>query len=129
MHDITLDEKLARIQLLQEANKSDFTAEELNKLKLHPIHAAEYVRRMSEIPSDVDQIVFQHHERPDGTGFPRNLSGKLISPLSSVFIVAHAVVDFMSKREGESIDVFLTENEELYKSGNFRKIWLALKQS
>jgi HD-GYP domain-containing protein (c-di-GMP phosphodiesterase class II) len=127
MHDITIDDKLARVHLVKEMTRDHFSADELNKIKLHPVHSADYVRKMSEIPSDVDQIVFQHHERPDGTGFPRNLSGKFISPLSGVFIVAHEIVEFMTKREGETIDVFLTENEELYKGGTFRKIWLALK--
>jgi len=127
MHDITLSDKLAHINSLEEATKNKYSAEEINKIKLHPVHAADYVRRMNEIPPDVDQVVFQHHERPDGSGFPRSLSGKFISPLSSVFIISHAIVDFMHAREGESIDVFLAENEELYHQGTFRKIWLALK--
>jgi len=127
MHDITLEDKQAQIHLLKDATQDNFTHEEMNKIKLHPVHAADYVRKMSEIPADVDQIVFQHHERPDGSGFPRSLSGKFISPLSAVFIVAHDLVEFVRKREGETITVFLAENEELYKGGNFRKIWLALK--
>ena len=100
---------------------------EINRIRLHPVHAADYVRKMSEIPADVDQIVFQHHERPDGSGFPRSLSGKFISPLTSVFIVAHDIVEFMNNRPGESVDVFLSENELLYHHGTFRKIWLNLK--
>jgi len=128
MHDITLHDDLAKVSQLKEASLEHFTSEELNKIKLHPIHAADYVRKMTEIPGDVDQIVFQHHEKPNGTGFPRSLSGKMISPLSAVFIVAHEIVEFMRNREGEAIDVFLKENEELYHQGTFRKIWLALKQ-
>ncbi len=127
IHDITLSDKLAKINHLSQANKEEFTSEEINKIKLHPIHGADYVRRMSAIPADVDQIVFQHHEQPDGSGFPRGLVGKFVSPLSSVFIIAHAIIEFMIKREGESIETFLKENEELYRHGNFRKIWLALK--
>lgn len=127
MHDITLDDKLAKVNFLKDADKSKFSPEEINKIKLHPVHAADYVRKMTEIPADVDQIVFQHHERPDGTGFPRALGVKYISPLTCVFIAAHDIVEFLDAREGETIAAFLWENEELYKNGTFRKIWLALK--
>jgi len=127
MHDITLEDKLAKVHLMTDVLEGNFSQEEINKIKLHPVHAADYVRKMSEIPADVDQIVFQHHERGDGSGFPRSLSGKFISPLSSVFIVAHDLVNFMTTREGENMRVFLIEHEELYKSANFRKVWLALK--
>ncbi len=126
MHDITISDKLAEMNTLDDAAKAGFTSDEINKMKLHPVHAADYVRKMSEIPADVDQIVFQHHERPDGSGFPRNLSSHFISPLSSVFIVAHDLLDFIRKRPGETLEVFLNENKELYNHGNFRKIWLAL---
>jgi len=128
MHDITLDDKLAKVESLRDASMAGtFQSDELVKIKLHTVHAADYVRKMNEIPSDVDQIVFQHHEKPDGTGFPRNLSGKFISPLATVFIVAHDVLDFMNKHGGESMDGFLDDYENMYKAGNFRKIWLALK--
>lgn len=126
MHDIAISDKLAQVNDLKSASKDEFTSDELNKIKLHPVHAADYVRKMSEIPADVDQIVFQHHERPDGSGFPRSLTGKFISPLSAVFIVAHDVIEFMRLRPAEPIEVFLKETEEKYHQGVFRKIWLAL---
>jgi HD-GYP domain-containing protein (c-di-GMP phosphodiesterase class II) len=112
---------------LKAAKPGEYTHEEINKIKLHPVHAADYVRKMTEIPSDVDQIIFQHHEKADGSGFPRNLSGKFITPLSAVFIAAHEIVEFMRTRENESLEVFLKENEALYHQGTFRKIWLVLK--
>lgn len=126
MHDIALSDKLAQVNFLKDANKGDYSSDEINKIKLHPVHAADYVRKMTEIPADVDQIVFQHHERPDGSGYPRSLSAKFISPLSAVFIVAHDVIEFMRLRPSESVEVFLKETEEVYHQGVFRKIWLSL---
>jgi HD-GYP domain-containing protein (c-di-GMP phosphodiesterase class II) len=127
MHDISLSDKLAQMNgSLKDAANGEYSSDEINKIKLHPVHAADYVRKMSEIPADVDQIVFQHHERPDGSGYPRSLSGKFISPLSAVFIIAHDIIEFMRLRPTEPIDVYLKENEELYHQGVFRKIWLSL---
>jgi putative nucleotidyltransferase with HDIG domain len=45
------------------------------------------------IPEDVLLIVSQHHERVDGTGFPKGLKEFQISPLAKVVSLANAFVD------------------------------------
>ena len=128
IHDITLDDRLAKEGSLRDASLAGtFSSDDLIKIKLHTIHAADYVRKMNEIPSDVDQIVFQHHEKGDGSGFPRSLTSKFISPLATIFIVAHDLLDYLTRSGGETMEGFLEEYEHIYKSGNFRKTWLALK--
>lgn len=53
-----------------------YTIEILNKIKFSP--------RFRDIPS----IAGQHHERVDGTGYPRGLSGDQMHPLARIMAVA-----------------------------------------
>jgi response regulator RpfG family c-di-GMP phosphodiesterase len=85
---------------------------------------------MNEIPSDVDIVVLQHHERPDGTGFPRGLHSHQISPLASVFIVAHDILDqILMLGEKFNLQEFLRRTEKEYDGHSFRKVWKALSQT
>lgn len=43
-----------------------------------------------QLPYEVLQIVWQHHERVDGSGYPERLRDKQISPLANVVAVADA---------------------------------------
>lgn len=106
LHNIALNINTAEQELsLEQAEKSmNYTEDELKILNFHPSKAAEYTRQFSEIPADVEQIVAQHHERADGTGYPRGLSAKYISPLSALFIIAHDLIIFMTKHPEAKAD-------------------------
>lgn len=128
LHDLTLaNNRLARMRSPVDITKSNgFTQDDAQNFKTHPISAAEYARKLRQLPADVDTIVLQHHEMPDGSGFPRGLYHHQISPLASVFIVAQDLLDFFMENEGANDkDIFATfceERAELYSTGNFKKI-------
>ncbi len=125
LHDISLkDNELARCSTIEEALlKNRLEASDVAKYKLHPFRAAEYSRSFHEIPSDVDHIISQHHERPDGTGFPRQLHHQQISPMSALFIMAHDLLRFFYDRgEEASIKSFIEEKGSQYQQGVFKKI-------
>ncbi|HVL02258.1 MAG TPA: DUF3391 domain-containing protein, partial [Dongiaceae bacterium] len=64
--------------------KGALTKPEEAVLRLHPVYSREYLQKfLSEHPR-VAQIAEQHHERSDGSGFPRELSGDQLDPLSHV---------------------------------------------
>lgn len=65
------------------------TAAEFEKMKVHTVVGADIVRRVG-FPYPVEDIVRYHHEKWDGTGYPRGLRGEEI-PLVARII---AVVDF-----------------------------------
>lgn len=130
LHDLPLrDNKLAAFDSLVDAQRSKlFKDSDLHHYKLHPMAAAEYARQFNEIPGDVDTILMQHHEKPDGTGFPRGLSAKQISPLSCLFIVAHDLLHYTtSQPQNADLSLFFKQNETKYSTGNFRKIFTQLK--
>ena len=55
----------------------------------------DHLKYILEIPPDVSVIIEQHHERPDGNGFPNGINFKRISVFSSIFIVAHDFVKYV----------------------------------
>ena len=123
MHDIVLTEELAHCETVMEAQLLQPDEKLLGEFSRHPYKVAEMVRGMSEIPPDVDTIVFQHHETPSGDGFPRGITANHISPLAAVFMVSHD----MAKAYLQEQDLFLMENflasvQSKYTQNAFRKI-------
>ena len=131
LHDMTLENNiLAEMSSIAEIEeKRDiFSEAEIQIYKNHPIDAAELAKKMSEVPPDVDTIIVQHHERPDGTGFPRKLTYSYISPLSTVFIVAHDLTHYALRNQDHfSIDLFLDTVREKYRSSQFKKVLACLE--
>lgn len=137
MHDITLtNHSLAAIQTLKEleSRKAEFTDEEIEAYKLHPTKVNELIRPFEDVPSDVDPILAEHHERPDGSGFPRGIAGSRIGPLSAVFIVAHDLVDEVFKQgKGTKLDAdliqrFVGDRQKVYEGGTFKKFLKVLEK-
>lgn len=124
-HDmIILNNNLAQVKSLTELErrKGEFTEDEYKKFKLHPAMVAQIVTNFSEVPQDAGLIISQHHERSDGSGFPRGLMAANIAPLSAIFIIAHDLVDYMFEKGTKDIEAFFEEYKNKYSQGHFRKI-------
>lgn len=132
MHDLALrNQEIAKINSLRDLDtrKAEFPAEEVKNYHLHPAKAADVVRSFKEVPADVDIIVQQHHERPNGSGFPRGLLFNYIAPLSSLFIVAHELTqDIIAKRGAFILKKFIEEKKPHFNQGNFKKVFAALEK-
>jgi response regulator RpfG family c-di-GMP phosphodiesterase len=99
-------------------------------VKDHPTEVQEILKKLKTIPPDLDRILLEHHERPDGSGFPRSLDGKQIHALSSVFILAHDIVDCIFKLQLDGKELSEKNIQELlevgdYTIGNFEKSYEA----
>lgn len=131
LHDITLtNHELAACKTLDEVQKDErFSDAERKSFKAHPMQGAEVARQFNEVPPDVDLIIAQHHERPDGSGFPRSLSSTYIAPLTAIFIVAHDMAQ-LAVAEGPKFKVenFLQSAHDNYKPSQFRKVIQAVEQ-
>ncbi len=73
------------------------TAEEFEQIKSHVDHGLDVIRR-SKWLSDAEAIVGGHHERWDGTGYPRGLTGESIPLLARIFAVADVFDALTSRR-------------------------------
>jgi len=69
-------------------NNPKITQAEKNYLKLHVRYAIAMINDIPNIPVAVTEIVSQHHEYLDGSGYPQRLKGKEINFLSQIVSVA-----------------------------------------
>jgi HD-GYP domain-containing protein (c-di-GMP phosphodiesterase class II) len=78
------------LKLSQETiNKpSKLTKEEYNLVKKHTIHGVELLSRIEDIPECASEVVHQHHERVDGSGYPDGKRGDEISDYAKIVAIA-----------------------------------------
>lgn len=131
--DITLAVRpeLMKIQNIHEFEKQkDSLSDEDQKIFLsHPKDAASLIKRyFPSAPTDTDALAYQHHEQPDGHGFPLRLKAERISPLSALFIVANDFSYYFLLDEEPTMDDFLLKCHSRYDFVNFRKVLKALER-
>jgi HD-GYP domain-containing protein (c-di-GMP phosphodiesterase class II) len=130
LHDVTLeDHALAHCNTLAEVKDLGYSAEVIADYKTHPIKSSQIAQQFHEVPADVDTIILQHHERPDGTGFPRGIGHAYIAPLAAVFIVAHDMAQhFIDHDQNLLLEDFVARTREQYKTSQFRKVMEAVEK-
>ena len=60
------------------------TKDELVVYESHCIRGMEMLRAITDIPDDVIDIAYEHHEACNGRGFPRKIKQMYINPLARV---------------------------------------------
>lgn len=82
----------------------------------HPIAAHLILDHFPEWHPRVSRAVLEHHEREDGSGYPRGLAGKDISPLGQLLAVAEVAATLLSRRRSiprpEYVHVILRLNHD-----------------
>lgn len=78
-------------------NPSGLSSDEFNIIKMHPTVGYEVLKGL-ELPWPIAQIVHQHHERLDGSGYPMGLSGEDILLEARILAVADVVEAMASHR-------------------------------
>lgn len=132
LHDVAVDESI--YENLREwdrkaTNTSDKSPETI-RYRMHPFEASKLVKTLDSFSPDVDQIILQHHEIKDGSGFPRAMDAARIGHLPALFIIVEDLVDFID--DGENIETsitdFITWGREYYDNGHFKKIFTAFEE-
>lgn len=67
------------------------SGDERRPLYVHPVTSSMLVARFHEYPKEVARAILEHHERLDGSGYPRGLSGDSISPLGRLLSLCEVV--------------------------------------
>jgi HD-GYP domain-containing protein (c-di-GMP phosphodiesterase class II) len=78
----------------------------MDLVKNHPQGSYDILKNIG-LPWPVVQIVFQHHERMDGSGYPRGLSGE--ARILAVADVVGAMASHRPYRRAHSIEKVLEE--------------------
>ncbi len=99
------------------------TEMEFNLIKTHSKTGYDILKEV-EFPWPIAQIVLQHHERSDGSGYPQGLAGRDILPEARIVAVADVVEAIASYRPyrpafgiGAALEEILKKRELLYDAG------------
>jgi len=77
---------LIKQELLNKPDKLD--PKEYREIQSHVEKGFEFIREHSDVPVHIRNIVLQHHERYDGSGYPKGLKGDLIDKIARIIAVA-----------------------------------------
>jgi HD-GYP domain-containing protein (c-di-GMP phosphodiesterase class II) len=86
-------------------------------LVVHPVTAMLIVRAQQAYPRSVSEAVLEHHERMDGSGYPRGLAGGQISPMGQILLMAEVVPAFFEKyadRPAQRLSLMLRLNHRKF---------------
>jgi HD-GYP domain-containing protein (c-di-GMP phosphodiesterase class II) len=78
--------------------KGGLSAAELQRIQAHPLYTYKIVNKELLYPEDVGVVVLQHHERWDGEGYPRRISGAAIDMGARIVSVADAFEAMVSHK-------------------------------
>lgn len=131
LQDATLsNEDFLKIDSLDSPHLQMFSEEEKEEFAQHPQKAAELALYFSHFP-ETDFIILQHHELPNGEGFPHRLNANKLTVLSCVFALASQFVSRLVTSEQKS-STLLAEVYNYFKAnynmGNFKDPLMALER-
>ena len=72
-------------------------AAELRHVYAHPMTAYLILQEHPQYHPEISTAVFEHHERLDGSGYPRGLKGEEIGPVGRILMLAEAVTTLFEK--------------------------------
>ena len=101
LHDIGKI-NVAKETLITEKRLSDKQWEEIRK---HPADGAEIVRKIEGF-EEIAEIVLQHHEKYDGTGYPNRILGENLHYLARVLTLADSFDAMTAKRPYQKVKTF-----------------------
>jgi putative nucleotidyltransferase with HDIG domain len=93
------------IEIINKPGK--LTNEEFEIVKTHSEKGYEFLRNYTELPMTSINIALSHHERENGSGYPRNLPGEeihLFSKIASICDVFDALISDRPYRRGAPVN-------------------------
>jgi HD-GYP domain-containing protein (c-di-GMP phosphodiesterase class II) len=93
------------------------SGDELRPVYVHPLTASMLVDRFADYSKDIVRAIVEHHERLDGSGYPRGIAGDAMSPLGRVLALAEVVAamfDGTRRRPEQRVSLLLRVNPRRY---------------
>lgn len=129
-HDVALisHPKLAKIQSKLELDiVLDLTEEEKQLILNHTKASAEIVMRDSRAPAEAELIIRQHHELPNGNGFPEGIQSVRILPTTALLEISIHLAQYIIENPQWNIESYLKLALPRFRGGHFSKILKALE--
>lgn len=67
--------------------EGSLSSEEYNQIKTHPIYSYQTVAKELNLPIEIARVGLEHHEKYDGTGYPRRIKGLEMSEMSKIIAI------------------------------------------
>ncbi|MGE5633449.1 MAG: HD-GYP domain-containing protein [Caulobacteraceae bacterium] len=99
--------------------KGPLTESEKKTVQKHPRFGFEIVRNTGDFSAEIYNIILEHHERYDGTGYPNGLSNEQIHTMAKVIAVCDVYDALTNDRPYRSKHKRSDSVEFLLGSGNF----------
>lgn len=134
VQDMTLMEpELAIISSLNSEEYQKLSQEEKEKVLNHPLSSMKILDELDDagdIANNIRNLVLNHHERPNGKGFPRHLTGDQFSVLSCIYILAHEFSHHMlvKRPTTESMEKLVANLKKDFSTYKFEKPFVAFRK-
>lgn len=79
-------------------DKAELSPDEWKEMRRHPELGSRVLDSIKTLPTEVRTIVLQHHEQPNGSGYPNGMHAKEIYYLSKIVAIADSFAALVSKR-------------------------------
>lgn len=129
--DISLDNShQAKIWNKKDPKLTEMSPTESANVLNHPTKALEVVKKLKINSPDIEAMVRDHHELPDGSGFPKSDSAQSLTPIAMIFNCAcHFSQEAINQGASQLNPIVIFKNmDDLYSKGNFKSSYLALKR-
>lgn len=134
--DIFIDKDiLAKIRHKKDPLFTSMADTDVQKVLTHPQKAVDSLKKLKRFSPEIESLIKDHHELPDGSGFPRGLLSKSVSPLNAAFITssyfAQEVITLDNPLEDRVeinvLSIFKAMDDHFSK-GNYKIPYIALKE-
>lgn len=66
---------------------NELTEKELEQIKKHPSFGMELLKNINNLSESIPKVIYQHHERVDGSGYPKGIKGDEISRYAKIVAI------------------------------------------
>ncbi len=116
-------------------DKKNNTKELSKKIIEHPIKVASLLQvDIGFVSRETLTIIREHHERPNGKGYPHGVNYSNVTILTAIYIIANYFIEqmfdqnYQEEFQQEKMDRVVEQISEKFHSGNYRKACESLEQ-
>lgn len=88
----------------------ELNASEWRQMYAHPVIGFLILQKQAELPANIARAVLEHHERIDGSGYPKHLTDSQISKLGRIVALAEIILGVCQKNSCEHLVTILKVN-------------------
>lgn len=131
-HDLSIDNEIAESEMQVSGSKIEPNSFLNKQLIEHPYASAKLLKTNEDDTfNEANRIIQEHHETPNGNGYPRGLNATQIAPLSALFIISHEIANNLYRNDynNDMLNLMLRNAEKDYAQGNFKNFFEATKKA